>query len=271
MHAIEILSRALTNHDPEVQLKAASALITLSDAPKFDALMILLSEGEKWQREKAAKALGALGDLRAVRPLLDALRDDDTDVRDTASTALMDLGDPEPEEHRLALGGQEHNQAIEVLEDWKVSGELESIHAVRTLCESDDPDVSSVLERVIEESPSDDLAYEVIVALGKLGDPSAIHTLMKTMVDEDAYSGVRGAAEQAVSDIVNKERESGLSHLLEELQFGEPVQIATARLLGELGDESVVKDLEGLTQEEDCNVRAAAERALRNSRAAGSA
>ncbi len=131
--AIEILSRALTNDYPEVKLQAASALITLSDAPKFDALMILLSEGEKWQREKAAKALGALGDLRAVRPLLDALRDDDTDVRDTASTALMDLGDPEPEKHRVALREKEHDDAIEVLEDWKAAGELKSIHAVNAL------------------------------------------------------------------------------------------------------------------------------------------
>ena len=262
VHAIEILSRALTNNDPEVKLNAASALITLSDAPKFDALLILLYDGDTWQRKKAAKALGALGDLRAVRPLLGLLCDDDREVRDTASTALMDLGDPEPEKHRVVLREQQHDHAIEVLEDWEASGELESIHAVRTLCELGDPDASSILERVMEESPSDDLAYEVIVSLGELGAPSTIHTLMKTMVDEDAWSGLREAAEQAVIDIVNKERESGLSYLLEELQYGEPVQIAAARLLGELGDQSVVEDLKGLTQEEDCNVRAAAERAL---------
>ena len=110
----------------------------------------------------------------------------------------------------------------------------------------------------MEESPSDDLAYAVIVALGKLGAHSTNHTLMKTMVDEDAWSVLREAVEQAVVDIVNKERESGLSYLLEELQYGEPVQVAAARLLGELGDQSVVEDLKGLTQKEDFNVRAAA-------------
>ncbi|MFN0171777.1 MAG: HEAT repeat domain-containing protein [Bryobacteraceae bacterium] len=260
--AIEILSRALTDDDPEVKLKAASWLITLSDAPKFDALLILLYDGETWQRKKAAEALGALGDLRAVRPLLGRLCDPDREVRDTASTALMELGDPEPEKHRAVLREQQHDHAIEVLEDWEASGELESIHAVRTLCQLGDPDASSVLKRVMRQWPSDDLAYEVIVALGKLGDPSAIHMLMKPMVDEDAWSVLRGAAEQAVTDIVNKERESGLGYLLEELQYGESVQIAAARLLGELGDESVVEDLKGLTQEEDFNVRAAAEKAL---------
>ena len=261
--AIEILSRALTNHDPEVQLQAASALITLSDAPKFDALLILLYEGETWQRKKAAEALGALGDPRAVRFLLDALCDDDREVRDTASSALMDLGDPEPEEHRAVLREQQHNHAIEVLQDWEASGELESIHAVRTLCESGEPDASSILKRLMRQWPSDDLAYEVIVTLGKLGDPSAIHMLMKPMVDEDAWSGLRGAAKQAVIDIVNKERESGLSYLLEELQYGEPVQLATARLLGELGDESIVEELNSLTLGEDDNVRAEVEKALR--------
>jgi HEAT repeat protein len=46
------------------------------------------------------------------------------------------------------------------------------------------------------------------------------------------------------------------------LQYGEPVQFATARLLGELGDESVVDALIELTQEKDYMVRAEAEKAL---------
>jgi hypothetical protein len=87
---------------------------------------------------------------------------------------------------------------------------------------------------------------------------------MGILVEEETWSGLREAAEQAVIDIVSKERESGLSYLLEELELWWPPRlIAAARLLGELGDESVVEGLKGLTEEENINVRAAARRALR--------
>jgi|LWDU01.1.fsa_nt_gi hypothetical protein len=58
---------------------------------EFDRLVMLLTASDAEVREEASEALGKLGDFRAIQPAMDALKDENPDIRSNALWLLSDL------------------------------------------------------------------------------------------------------------------------------------------------------------------------------------
>lgn len=113
-------------------------------------------------RREAAKALGKIGDTRAVEPLIQALRDEDWEVRSGAARALGEIGDA---------------RAVEPL--------------IQTLFKEKDFNPALDVRDFVRE--------EVALALGKIGDARAIEPLIHLLNHKD--SNVRKAAKEALEKI----------------------------------------------------------------------
>jgi len=129
----------------------------------MEPLLQAMRDNDSDVRRAAAQALGALGET-ALESLLWALRDNDSDVRQAAAQALGALGDP---------------QALEPL-----------LRALR----DDDSDVRQAAAQ----------------ALGALGDPQALKPLLRALRDDD--SDVRQAAAQALEQLADKLLVRRLAH-----------------------------------------------------------
>jgi len=77
--------------DMHLQGVVERALVKIGE-PAVEPLIQALKDGYSHVREGAAKALGEIGDIRAVEPLIQALKDEDSDVRKIAAEALGKMG-----------------------------------------------------------------------------------------------------------------------------------------------------------------------------------
>jgi hypothetical protein len=86
MICISALSQVQTKDD--VQYSAAIALGQINDTRAVEPLIQALKDNDSNVRYGAAIALGQINDTRAVEPLIQALKDNDSNVRYGAATAL---------------------------------------------------------------------------------------------------------------------------------------------------------------------------------------
>jgi len=90
--AIPGLLNALADDSDQVREQAAWALGMIEDASAVDALSVTLrSDASPQVRQQAAWALGMIEDEAALEPLLDALTDDNTEVRKTVLWAVSQI------------------------------------------------------------------------------------------------------------------------------------------------------------------------------------
>jgi HEAT repeat protein len=119
---IDPLTEALKDPNPALAMEARDALLKILPAALKDSRLEM--------RLKAAKLLQELPDPAAIEPLIGALRDEDSNVRQRAGDALGKIGqpaakplagllqDPNPEMRRMAveqLGKIRHPEALEPL------------------------------------------------------------------------------------------------------------------------------------------------------------
>jgi HEAT repeat protein len=91
----DIFIGTLTDSRGYVRRASAEALGWIKDLAALDPLISALRQDEHFGvRLEAAWALGQLGDGRAVYPLVEALKDQDANVRRSAVEALARLHDP---------------------------------------------------------------------------------------------------------------------------------------------------------------------------------
>lgn len=91
--AIKVLINVLGDKNWRVIKAAINSLVEIGQ-PALDPLIETLeTEVEVPKREYAAKALGLLGNSQAVEPLIEALKDEDENVRDKAAQALGEIRD----------------------------------------------------------------------------------------------------------------------------------------------------------------------------------
>lgn len=121
----ETLAGALEDGDEVVRRVAAFGLAELGDARAVEPLISELQKAEiVGARDKAARLLGKLGDARAIGPLAEVVSSapeisvenpstgERWDLRDTAATALRQIGGPEAEQALAdALGARSSEPA----------------------------------------------------------------------------------------------------------------------------------------------------------------
>ena len=201
------LSYALTDKDTEVRKRAAEVLDKLKwqpgddtervqyllakkewnglakvGEPAVEPLIQSLKDKESDVRKGAAEALGTIGDARAVKPLVQALNDDYWDVNKSAAEALGRIGEPAVESLIAAL---EDKSAVVRRGAAKALGEIGDKSAVVPL-----------IQALKDERA--DVRYEAAEALGNMGEPAA-EPLILALGDRD--SDVRKKAAEALGKV----------------------------------------------------------------------
>jgi HEAT repeat protein len=211
----------------------------------------------KSARKTVAEELGKLGDARAIEPLIKTLADWDT--RDSAANALINLGEPTVEPLIKALS---HNQtncirktAAELL------GKLGDKRAVAPLVEAlrdtqevritafnalvmlkDVGAVDFLIKTLSDtyycQSSSCSTAKNALTALGKLGDPRAVDSLIKAL--EYQFDDVRKTAAEALIMLGG----SAIPPLVNALNGNNlDLCVRAAEVLGRLNDTRAVEPL----------------------------
>jgi serine/threonine-protein kinase len=184
--------------DPEydVQNPAIELLCRAKHPDTIRHLVPVLKDESEYARRAAVEVLNVVGDESSVKYLLKSIRDDDWWVRSRAADALGKIGGPQVIDAALSLVSDKDEEirrtAIEILNqtkderalqhlleatkdaDWWVSeravdalGEVASKNAVPRLLE--------MLKTNPKSIPS------VVRALGKIGDPAAIESVMQAL------------------------------------------------------------------------------------------
>ena len=195
-----------------------------------------------------AKRYSEIGDERAVEPLIQALKDKDSDVREGAAEVLVKIGEPAVEPLIRAL--KDENQFVR----WGAAlalGEIGDKRAVEPLINAlkdEDSDVRMEAAEALDQmgwKPGyvTEKAYYLVAKKEwdeavKLGEP-AVEPLINALKDED--SGVRWKAAEALEEIGDERAVEPLINALKDEDSG--VREGAAEALGEIGDERAVEPL----------------------------
>lgn len=153
---IEALIRLLASDDATQRSNARGELVQMG-TPAVGQLSAALKHEQSHVRWEAAKALGKIADPNAIPALLDALADDDHDVRWVAGEALIAIGPGtlEPLLQKLLQPGRP---------EWFYDG---AHHVVRELNKSASDDV---LKPLLEAFHTTEVEVSIPVAAGKVLD-----------------------------------------------------------------------------------------------------
>lgn len=201
----------------------------------------LRSSGDGLTRQRAALALGDLGGPEAVRPLIRALGDPLTAVREAAADSLALLGSPAVE------------QLVELLDNPEASGKYDE-----TATTGEAPTVTGPGGQTWEIETARDLRRVYAAAiLGEINDPAAVEPLVRALRDRN--DDLRYQASGAIA----KFGRGAVEPLRRMLADQDPeIRIVAAGALGESGDPSAVEPLIEALRDSDDGVRGAAAGAL---------
>jgi len=248
-NAVEPLLAALLDASNDVREAAANALGTIGDLRAIAPLVTALGDRHKLMRWKAASALEAIGwqpvdetqrvlyaiarekwqDLvsmstTAVEPLIEALKNQDGDIREKAAWVLGQIRDIRAEEPLLAVLKDQNSgiqgRAAEAL------GQIGDTRAVESLITAL-KDENNEIRRIAAQ------------ALGQIGDPQAVEPLLSVLKDQN--SGIQGKAAEVLGQIGDPRAVEPLIAALED-ENNEVRQMA-AQALGQLGDSRAVEPL----------------------------
>ena len=245
----------------------------------IDGLVEALGSNDGLTRQRAALALGDIGGVKAAEPLIRALGDPLTAVREAAADSLALLGNPavgplvELIEHPEASENYEEPEAAEGTmkvtgsggRRWEVETrrDLRRVYAAAILGEIADPAAVEPLVRALHDR-NDDLRCQASGALAKFGR-RAVEPLAAMLADPDPE--VRIVAAGVLGDTGDP---AAVEPLVAALRDRNPdVRGAAGGALFRIGD-AAVEPLIAATKDADRNVRLYAAGALKyigNSRA----
>ncbi len=189
-NSVGSLMAAAKDEEKSVRQASILALGDLKDPKAIPVLIGALKDHDWYVRAEAALALGKVGDSQATTELFKLLTDDDSYVRQNARKALQELAT------------QENKSAY--LEALKSSDPAISNMAAIALAQSGDKIALPMLIQQLSGAKSLD-QLEIIRAMVKLADPSAVPSLREALaVDDDTE--VRALAALALGEF--KDRES---------------------------------------------------------------
>jgi HEAT repeat protein len=230
--------------DPKISDTAAAALAGLSHPP-ITELVALLKEGVPAQRQTVATALGQLAAFDFVGELIDALHDDNPQVRTAAIDALARKRSTRALQSLSAVLQDEEERGSPRARAARALGTIGDTAAVDTLLYALGDDVEAVRLRSAE-------------ALGRIGDERAISALSEA-ARRDRSREVRSASVGALGEI-GRPATAALESLLDEATGS--FRIEVIRSLGRCGDSAAVQALARFISEENLSECLAAVQAL---------
>lgn len=165
---IEGLIKALDYSVFQVKDNVIQALVEIGK-PAVQPLILALEDDRSNLREAAAETLGRIKDPQSIEPLVQLLKDDDLGIRLTAERSLRDLGKPAVPSLIEALKNDNNNirnGAATVL------GRMKDIRATDPLC------------RLLKSEHRSD-RIGAAEALEKIGNPTSTGSLIEALKDRD--------------------------------------------------------------------------------------
>jgi len=238
-----------------------------------------------------AKRYSEIGDERAVEPLIQALKDKDSDVREVAAEVLVKIGEPAVEPLIRALKDEDWHVREKAAEAIGEIGDKRAVEPLINALKDEDSDVRMEAAEALDQmgwKPGyvTEKAYYLVAKKEwdeavKLGEP-AVEPLINALKDKEAAEAlVKIGDERAVEPLINalKDEDSGVRWEAAEalVKIGEPaveplihalkdedsdVRAAAAKALGKIGDERAVEPLTEALEDESYQVREAAKKAL---------
>ncbi len=143
---------------PQARLLAAQALGKIGDPSAVPALLNALPDDDLEVKRRVIYSLGQLGDARALPALLELLLDSNSELKSTVTTALREVGQRDP---LMLSQGLQHAK-------WQVREQIADVLGLIG-------DVAAVpsLERAIAD-PHEQVRFAVLTALGHLGQVSGV-------------------------------------------------------------------------------------------------
>jgi HEAT repeat protein len=208
--------KIVSDTEKTAQHRLEEVIERIGNDEAIDVLVEALEHENPEIRHRSAEILGDIGDERAVKPLINALKDKKSSVQWRAGEAIKKLGTPSVIYLIDALDDEDEN--VRSRSAWAL-GEIRDKRAVKPLMEKLKDKNASVrwktaiaLSKFGKESFDyllDALKYENVMvrekaaeALGEMGDPAALDALENALLDKDIY--VRRSAEDAIKIIKSK-------------------------------------------------------------------
>ncbi len=154
------------------------------------ALSVVLRNGVDIHRCLAAQALGRIGDSQAVEPLIEALLDEDEDVRTDVAGALSTLVDPRASRQLLEnlLGDPCTDVKLAAIDALVKLRDSDVVPWLRRLIKGRDEDIVWDESEFYESGWDDwvDVQVKAINGLAEMGIAEAIPDIIEAMEDENA-------------------------------------------------------------------------------------
>lgn len=210
------LASALKSKDATVR-KNATEILGRSGKPALELLLQALEDDNSEIRSIASLYLGEIKDSIAVEPLILALKDNDSQVRTRAAFALGKIGDNRAVEPLIQALKENYDDIQEV-----------SIKA-EALMEFKDSDIVGLLIQTLKDNDSQ-VRKRITFVLGKIGDNGAVEPLIQALKDENR--GVRKRAAYALGEIRDTK---AIEPLIQALRDDKRVQEQAAFALIKIG------------------------------------
>ncbi len=266
VQAVEPLITALKDGNSDVRQAAATALGHIGDVQAVEPLITALNDDNSYVCAAAATALDNLGwqpdqdengalywiakeewdrciqiGSPAVEPLIAAMEDGNSDVREAAAIALGQIGSPavEPLIATLEDGNPDVREAAAI-----TLGQIGDVRAIEPLI------LITALKGWPLHSIRDLEAHEAAAAaLVRIGSP-AVEPLITVLKDDEQY--VRAAAAIALGQIVDVRAAEPLITVLKDKDYR--VREAAAIALGQIGDVRAVEPLIAALKENESKI-----------------
>ena len=195
----------LADADAMVKVTAAQAILALPAEEAARSLMPLVNDPDDFVRREVAYALGKTRSRLAVAPLTERLLTDKVDeVRGAAAVALGEIGDETAVSPLASILNPQ--LGIVPTKGKKKKKQAENPFVLRAAARSlgligSRGGLSSLIYALQDVQGESDVRRESAIALGAVGDSSALPSLREALTASDPY--LSQAAQAAINKIVN--------------------------------------------------------------------
>ncbi|WP_169314905.1 HEAT repeat domain-containing protein [Rubinisphaera brasiliensis] len=233
--AIPFLIEIAEENDPSSTLIAIQALGRLKDLRALEVLANKSAHSMATIRSHAIEAIGQLGESKGVRYLVKGLSDENIGVRIQSAIALKKMGDKRAAD---ALVQALNDPDQDVLE-----------HVIAALGACGD---KAVVPHIIPllDSSNNEICIAAAEALGRLGDDGAVPRLCELLSNFDGDEN-RAVRLKVLDSLRRLKHPDAVPYMVDLLADPQPeIRERAVDVLGQIGDQSAVVDLENLLKED---------------------